>query len=116
LRSPDGGTVNCGSGLHRSSLEGLKLTLASHKSLDTARLDALVLLLRELGQPICRSSQILTQHRATGDYFVLNCLLDELVLTHAQASRNLSGEGPKLLVTPTQWKHSSRGHASSMTR
>jgi hypothetical protein len=78
-------------------------------------LDSLVLLLRELGQPVCGGSQILTQHRPTRDYLVLDCLFDQLVLTDAQSGGDLSGQGPKFLVTPTQREYSSRGHASSIS-
>ena len=46
---------------------------------------------------------------------MFDCLLDQLVLTDAQSGGDFSSQNPKLLVTPTQWEYSSRGHASSMS-
>jgi hypothetical protein len=83
VRTVDGDTINC-SGRQRSSrLKRLKLALPRDEALQTTGLHSLVLLLGELGQPIRGSPQILTQHRATSDYLVLNCLLDQLVLADA---------------------------------
>ena len=83
VRTVDGDTINC-SGRQRSShLKRLKLALPRDETLQTTGLHSLVLLLGELGQPIRGSPQILTQHRATSDYLVLNCLLDQLVLADA---------------------------------
>ena len=111
----DGGRVSGGRPA-QSGLQRLEQALARDETLQTAGLDSLVLLLGKLGQPIGGSSQILAQHRAACDHLVLDCLLDQLVLTDAQSGGDLSGQSPKLFVTPTQWEYSSRCHASSMSR
>jgi hypothetical protein len=72
-------------------LNWLRKTLARNKTLDTASLDSLVLLLGELGQPIGGCSQIITDHRPPGHDLVCDCLLDELVLADAQPGSNFSG-------------------------
>jgi hypothetical protein len=115
VRTIHGHTIDSGSGQCGSRLQRLKLALARNETLQAARLNSLVLLLRKLSQPIRNDSQILTQHCAAGDHFVLDRLLDQLVLTDAQSGGDLSSQNPKLLVTPTQWKYSSWGHASSMS-
>ena len=100
----------------QSSLNRLEKTLTGDETLQTASLDSLVLLLAELGQPIGGRSQIFAQHRAARDHLVLDCLLDQLVLTDAQSRSDLSGQSPKLFVTPTQGEYGSRCHASRMAR
>jgi hypothetical protein len=64
-------------------LNRIEKTLAGHKSLQTTGLDSFVLLLGELGQPISGGSQILTEHRASGDDLVFDGLLNQLVLADA---------------------------------
>jgi hypothetical protein len=115
VRTIHGHTIDSGGRRHGYGLQRLQLALCRGETLQTAGLDSLVLVLGKLGQPIRGSSQILAQHPAASDDLMLDCLLDQLVLTDAQSGGDLSGEGPKLLVTPTQWEYSSRGHASSIS-
>jgi hypothetical protein len=115
MRTIHGDTIDGGGRRHGCGLQRLQLALCRSETLQTADLDSLVLLLGKLGQSIRGIPQILAQHPAASDDLVLDCLLDQLVLTDAQSGGDLSGEGPKLLVAPTQWEYSSRGHASSMS-
>jgi hypothetical protein len=115
VRTVDCHTINSGSGHGGSRLKRLNLALSRDETIHAARLDSLVLLVRKLSQPIRSGSQILAQHRPADHHLVLNRLLDQLVLTYAQSSGNLSRQNPKLLVTPTKWKYSSRCHLSSMS-
>jgi hypothetical protein len=114
VRTVDCHTINSGTGHCGSRLQRLELALSRHETIHAACLDSLVLLVRQLSQPIRSGSQILAQHRAAGHDLVLYRLLDQLVLTDAQSGGNLSGQNPKRLITPTQWKYGSRSHASSM--
>jgi hypothetical protein len=114
VRTVDCHTINSGTGHCGSRLQWLKLTLSRHETIHAARLDSLVLLVRQLSQPIRGGSQILAQHRTAGHDLVLYRLLDQLVLTDAQASGNLGRQNPEFLITPAQWKYGSRSHASSM--
>ena len=42
------------------------------------------------------SPQILAQHRAASDHLMLDCLLDQLVLTDAQSRSDLGGQRPEV--------------------
>jgi hypothetical protein len=83
VRTVDGHTIDSGSGQCGSGLERLELALSRNETLKAAGLDSLILILRELSQPIRSHSQILAQHRAARDNLVLDRLLDQLVLTDA---------------------------------
>jgi hypothetical protein len=72
----DGDPVDSGGGQRWSGLKRLKLPLPCEETLQTTGLYSLVLLLGEFRQPIRRSPQVLTQHRAAGDNLMLDRLLD----------------------------------------
>ena len=115
-RPTNGGRVSGDRSLRRSGLNRLEQTLPRNEIFQTADLDSLVLLLSEFGQPIGGRSQIFAQHRTAGDHLMLDCLLNQLVLTDAQSRSDLSGQSPKFFVTPTQGEYRSRCHASRMAR
>jgi hypothetical protein len=50
------------------------------------------MLLSKFRQPIRGGPEIVTQHRTSGDNLVLDCLLDQLVLTDAQPRGNFGGQ------------------------
>jgi hypothetical protein len=112
VRPVDCHTINSGTGHCGPRLQRLKLPLSRYETIHAARLDSLVLLVGKLSQPIRRGSQIVAQHRAAGNHLVLNRLFDQLVLTDSQPGGHLGRQNPQLLITPTQWKYSSRCHAS----
>ena len=97
-------------------MKRLEQALPRNEIFQTTDLDSLVLVLSEFGQPIGGRSQIFAQHRAAGDHLMLDCLLNQLVLTDAQSRSDLSGQSPKFFATPTQWEYRSRCHASRMAR
>jgi hypothetical protein len=115
-RPTDGGRVSGNRSLRKSGLHWLEKALPRNEIFQTADLDSLVLLLSELGQPIGGRSEIFTQHRAARDHLMLDCLLNQFVLTDAQSRGDLSGQSPKFFVTPTQGEYRSRCHASRMAR
>jgi hypothetical protein len=83
LRTVDGYPIHSGSRQRRSRLQRLKLALSRNETLQTTGLHELVLLLGELGQPIRGRPQILTEHRPTNDYLMLDRLHNQLVLANA---------------------------------
>jgi hypothetical protein len=77
--------------LDELGLKELSVALPGHVVLEAACLNALPLLLGQLGKPVCGGSKIITQHSTPGDHFVLDRLFDQFVLADAKPRGDLGG-------------------------